>query len=137
VEPREPDQVVREMLEAFRRGDYESALSAYSPEGEYDFTHVADGSLVRSRDGVRSEVGRWVAIWESLTFEYEVIGVAGDKVVIVGMYTPVVSGPGGGSSRVYGVRSARRRRESDKAEARSNSLSRAGLLGRGPCILAR
>ena len=90
------------MLEAFRRGDYDSALSAYSPDGEYDFTHLADGRLVRDREGVRSEVTRWAATWDGLTMEYELVGTIGEQVVIVVEQTGTGKGSGAPMEMRYG-----------------------------------
>jgi ketosteroid isomerase-like protein len=102
VEPREPERIVREMLEAFRRGDYETALSAYDPDVEGDFTHLADGRVVRGREGIRREVARWQGAWENLSFEYEVAGIAGDQVVVFARQTGTGRGSGAPMEMEYG-----------------------------------
>jgi ketosteroid isomerase-like protein len=102
VEPRQPEQIVRELLEAFRRGDYEESLTAYDPEVEGDFTHLADGRLVQGREGIRSEVARWQSAWVDLDFDYEVIGVADEQVVIYVHQTGTGRGSGAPMEMEYG-----------------------------------
>jgi ketosteroid isomerase-like protein len=102
VEPRQPAQIVRELLEAFRRGDYEAALAAYDAEVEGDFTHLADGRLVRGPEGIRSEVARWQSAWVDLDFDYEVVGATDEQVVIYINQTGTGRGSGAPMEMTYG-----------------------------------
>jgi ketosteroid isomerase-like protein len=80
---RKPLEIVREMLAAFARGDYEAALAAFDPELRGDFGHMPDGRITHGRDAMRSEVARWQGAWTGLTTEYEGIGAAGDRVAVL------------------------------------------------------
>jgi ketosteroid isomerase-like protein len=95
-------EIVWEMLAAFGRGDYEQSLRAFDPEVEGDFTHMPDGRMVRGREGIREEVGRWRGTWSDLATEYEGIGGTGDKVVIFVRQSGIGKGSGAPMAMRYG-----------------------------------
>jgi ketosteroid isomerase-like protein len=76
-------EIVREMLDAFVRGDYVVALDAFDPQVEGDFTHMPDGRMTHGREELRREIARWQGAWEDLTTEIEGIEASGDDVVIL------------------------------------------------------
>jgi ketosteroid isomerase-like protein len=78
-----PVEIVRGLLEAFDRGDYEASLAAYAPDVEGDFTHMPDGRIVHGPEGIREEVSRWVSTWLDFQTEWEGIAEAGDTVVVL------------------------------------------------------
>jgi ketosteroid isomerase-like protein len=95
-------EVVREMLAAFGRGDYEVALGAFDPEVQGDFTHMPDGRLVNGRDGIRAEVARWRSTWIDFETEFEGMGCTGDKVVVFVRQSGTGKGSGAPMEMRYG-----------------------------------
>lgn len=59
------------MWDAFARGDFETALSAFHPEVEWDGRNIPDGVLGRGHEAVVDHAGRWAAIWQDWTVEIE------------------------------------------------------------------
>ena len=76
-------RIVREMFEAFRRGEYEVAVQAFDPAVEGDFTHVMDGRMTRGPEELWAEVARWFSGWRQLHTDVEEIEHAGDRVFTV------------------------------------------------------
>jgi ketosteroid isomerase-like protein len=76
-------EIVRAMLDAFTRQDYEAALSAFALDVEGDFTHMPEGRLVHGPDELRRAVARWQLTWDELDTELEEIQSVGENVVIV------------------------------------------------------
>jgi ketosteroid isomerase-like protein len=63
--------VVRGMWEAFLRNDFESALSAFAPDVEWDGTNLPDGTISRGHDAVLDHVSRWAEMWDTWEVELE------------------------------------------------------------------
>lgn len=59
------------MWDAFRRGDFETALDAYHPDVEWDGRNIPDGVLGRGHAAVVDHARRWAAIWDDWTVEVE------------------------------------------------------------------
>ena len=77
-------EVVRGALEAFMRGDAETALSAYSPDSEWDDTRFRpEGKVHRGRDEINEVVRIWVGAWTDYSIEIERVIDAGDRVVLI------------------------------------------------------
>jgi ketosteroid isomerase-like protein len=95
-------EVVREMLAAFGRGDYEAALGAFDPHVQADFTHMPEGQMVAGHDGIRTEVTRWQATWIDLETEYEGMGCTRDKVVVFVRQSGTGKGSGAPMEMRYG-----------------------------------
>jgi ketosteroid isomerase-like protein len=87
-------EIVREMLDAFVRGDYEGALEAFDPGVEGDFTHMPDGQMTHGREELRREIARWQGAWEELTTEIEGIEAKGENVLLLVYQSGVGKGSG-------------------------------------------
>ena len=72
-------QVVREMLEAYLRGDYEGALPAFA----HDVEVVTALERFHGLSGVVKEAKRWEEMWSAYRFEVEDLLDSGDKVVLL------------------------------------------------------
>ena len=76
-------EIVRRMWDAFLAGDFETALSFYTPDVEWDGTNLPDGKVGRGHEAILDHVSRWADIWEDWTVEVErVIAVGSDQVVL-------------------------------------------------------
>ncbi len=75
--------IVRRQLEAYLRGDNESALAAYHPEVELDVSIRPEGRVYRGVEGLVEAIRSWTGTWEDYRFEVEEIIDAGDKVLVV------------------------------------------------------
>ena len=82
-------EVVREMNDAFNRGDYAAGLAALSPNIEWHApSSLTIGQEVyRGRDEVRRGLARWLDAWEAYRFEPSEILDQGDHVVVTGTQT--------------------------------------------------
>jgi ketosteroid isomerase-like protein len=125
-------ELVRALLGAFDRADYEAALEALDPEIEWQVPPgIAIGREVyRGRDEVQRGFAEWLGAWDAYRFEPEEMLDHGDRVVVGGMQI----GRGRGSSvearlptfHVFTLRHGkvtRHRSYSDRTEA----LEAAGL----------
>jgi len=99
---KKPIQIVREMLTAFGRGDYDAAMASFDPELQGDFGHMPDGRITHGREAMRSEVARWQGAWTDLVTEYEGIGAAGDTVAVLVHQTGTGKGSGAPMEMRYG-----------------------------------
>lgn len=75
--------VVRGMWEAFLRSDFETALSAFDADVEWDGTNLPDGTVSRGLDAVVDHMTRWAEMWEIWEVELEDVIDAGENRVIV------------------------------------------------------
>jgi uncharacterized protein len=80
-------ELVRRLLGAFDRADYEAALEALDPEIEWQVPPgVSIGREVyRGRDEVQSGFAEWLAAWDAFRFEPAEMLDYGDHVVVDGM----------------------------------------------------
>jgi uncharacterized protein len=77
-------EIVRRSYEAFMRGDGEAALSAYSPDAEWDDTRFRpEGKVHRGRDEISALVRRWVGTWTDYSIKLERVIEAGNRVVVI------------------------------------------------------
>src|SRR5919112_5364291 len=74
--------IVRRLWDAFQATDFETALSAYDPDVEWDGTNLPDGRVGRGLDAIMDHVSRWAENWESWNVEVERVVDAGDHVVV-------------------------------------------------------
>jgi ketosteroid isomerase-like protein len=72
-------EVVREMLEAYLRGDYEAALPAFA----HDVEVITALERFHGPAGVVKEAKRWEEMWSDYRFEVEDLVGAGDKVALL------------------------------------------------------
>ena len=77
-------EIVRQMLDASHRGDFEASLAAIDEDVEWpDPPDVPGVGVHRGRAEVRRWITRWIGAWESYTAEAEEIIDAGDQVVVL------------------------------------------------------
>ena len=77
-------EIVRDLLEAFRKRDHERAFDFYASDIEWDATDTptADAAGVyRGHEGVRTYWRRWLSAWKDIDFEVQDLQDAGDEVV--------------------------------------------------------
>jgi ketosteroid isomerase-like protein len=79
-------EIVRTLLEGFRRRDHERAFDFYDAEIEWDASRAVEeipdlAGVYRGHDGVRTYWKRWLSAWRDLQFEIEDVRDAGDEVV--------------------------------------------------------
>jgi ketosteroid isomerase-like protein len=80
-------ELVRDLLEAFRRRDHELAFDFYDPDIEWDATTARESNpdladVYRGHDGVRLYWRRWLSAWSDVEFEIQdVRDGEGDEVV--------------------------------------------------------
>ena len=77
-------EIVRRMWDAFLAADFQTALSFYAPDVEWDGTNLPDGELARGHQAVVDHAVRWTEMWDDWKIEPErFIDAGGDQVVIV------------------------------------------------------
>ena len=77
-------QIVRRMWEAFLAADFETALSFYSPEVEWDGTNLPDGQVGRGHEAILDHIQRWADAWADWHVELErVVDAGGGQVVLI------------------------------------------------------
>jgi ketosteroid isomerase-like protein len=79
-------EIVRDLIEAFRRRDHERAFAFYDPEIEWDSSEMEEtipdiAGVYRGHEGVRAFWRRWLSSWKDIEFEIEDLRDAGDDVV--------------------------------------------------------
>src|SRR5919106_6177473 len=80
---RENVEVVRRMWDAFLANDFETALSSYDPDVEWDGTNLPDGEVGRGIDAIVDHISRWSDMWEGWKVEVErVIDAGGEQVIV-------------------------------------------------------
>ena len=89
-------ELVRTLLSAFDRADYELALEALDPDVEWQVPPgVGIGQEVyRGREGVQSGFANWLGAWETYRFDLEEILDHGDHVFVGAMH--IARGRGSG-----------------------------------------
>jgi ketosteroid isomerase-like protein len=89
-------ELVRTLLTAFDRADYELALDALDPEVDWQVPPgVGIGQEVyRGRERVQSGFADWLGAWETYRFELEEILDHGDHVLVGAMH--IARGRGSG-----------------------------------------
>jgi ketosteroid isomerase-like protein len=84
---RENVEIVRKVIEAHDRGDFDTVFAAYDPRIEWRLAEtmaVSDfGALYRGHEGVRAFWRQWFAAWQTVSFEYEEFIDAGQSVVTI------------------------------------------------------
>jgi ketosteroid isomerase-like protein len=78
-------EIVRRMWEAFLAGDFQTALSFFAADVEWDGTNLPDGQIGRGHEAVLDHVGRWADAWDGWTVEVERIVEAEDDRVVLFM----------------------------------------------------
>ena len=125
-------ELVRTLLSAFDRGDYEAALEALDPEIEWQVPPgISIGREVfRGRDEVWRGFAEWLAAWDAHRFEPDEMLDYGDHVLVGG--TQIGRGRGSGvevrlpTYHVFTLRHGKVTRHRSYRE-RSEALAAAGL----------
>ncbi|MFL5820564.1 MAG: nuclear transport factor 2 family protein [Solirubrobacteraceae bacterium] len=76
-------ELVRRMWEAFLSNDFQTALTSYDPDVEWDGTNLPDGQVGRGLEAIMDHITRWSDMWESWNVEVERVIDAGDDHVVV------------------------------------------------------
>ena len=78
-------EIVRRMWDAFLAGDFETALSFYAPDVEWDGTNLPDGQIGSGHEAILDHVRRWADIWKDWTVEVERVVAVGSAQVVLFM----------------------------------------------------
>ena len=81
--PQENVEIVRRMWDAFLAADFQTALSFYAPDVEWDGTNLPDGQIGRGHEAILDHVTRWAETWDEWTVEVERVVEAGSDQVIL------------------------------------------------------
>jgi ketosteroid isomerase-like protein len=84
--------IVRNMYDAYNRGDTDAARAALDPGVEWDSRHHPDGRVYRGHDGVREFFEDWNRLWESTISRPEKFIDAGERVVVLTLETTKAAG---------------------------------------------
>lgn len=76
-------EIVREMYEAFNRGDAGAALAHFDPGVVVDASHRVDGRVGRGHEDLVAILGEWMGTWDEWREEIEAIRDAGDRVLVI------------------------------------------------------
>ena len=76
-------EIVRRTWDAFLTADFQTALSFYAPDVEWDGTNLPDGEIGRGHEAILDHVTRWAEVWDDWTVEVERVVEAGSDQVIV------------------------------------------------------
>jgi ketosteroid isomerase-like protein len=83
-------EVVREVWNAFNRGDLDTFIEFFDPEIEWhDLPTMPGGGVHRGRDPFRRHVEGFIEVWGEVRMETEEIRSIGDRVVSRGRYVGV------------------------------------------------
>jgi len=83
--PGENIAIVRRSVDAFGRGDWESALSEYHPDVRWEEMPSLgpDAATYTGRDALRGAAEKWIAMWDSYEVDVARYEEAGDQVVVL------------------------------------------------------
>ena len=82
--PSENVEIVKRLLDAFRRRDNQYPFTVYDPEIVWDMRRspIPDAQEVyHGHDGIRRYWREWLAAWDEIEFEVEEVVAAGEQVV--------------------------------------------------------
>jgi ketosteroid isomerase-like protein len=85
---RENVEIVRQLYDAYARGDLATVYSIFDEEVEWDIARspLADLGLARiyrGHEGIREFWREWFAVWGRVQFSYDEFIDAGEKVLVV------------------------------------------------------
>ena len=64
--------------------DFQTPLSFYAPDVEWDGSNLPDGRVGTGHQAILDHVARWAEIWDDWTVEVErIVGVGTDQVVVI------------------------------------------------------
>ena len=95
-------EIVRRIIEAVQRGDWDTAMSSYDEAVVLDQSRMPDGGVYQGHAGVREFYGNWFEAWMDFHVEPERMLDSGDHVVDINE----VSGTGRSSGVAVRMRTA-------------------------------
>jgi ketosteroid isomerase-like protein len=87
-------EVVRQVYEAFDRGDAATALSFIDPEVVMDATHRVDGRIGHGHQEMAAILAEWLGTWDEWRQEVEETRDLGDRVLVISTQYGVGKGSG-------------------------------------------
>jgi ketosteroid isomerase-like protein len=75
-------EIVRQMYDAFGRGDAVAALGYFDPAVVIDASHRVDGRVGQGHEELVAILGEWMGTWDEWREEVETIQDAGDRVLV-------------------------------------------------------
>ena len=119
----ENERRFREGLEAYSRGDYETALVGFHPDIEWSVETdlVPDAGVYRGHDGVRRFWAEWAEVIEGMTLEVDECQAIDDELVLA-ITRAAGTGAGSGASVASG-------RFAQLAQFRDGEVVRVRLFG--------
>jgi ketosteroid isomerase-like protein len=76
-------ELVKALVGASQRGDWEAALKMYDPAAELDASRIPGGSVGVGRDAIRDFFRQWFGTWDRLEIAPRQFIDAGDNVLVV------------------------------------------------------
>jgi ketosteroid isomerase-like protein len=70
-------EIVRRTWDAFLTADFQTALSFYAPDVEWDGTNLPDGQIGTGHEAILDHITRWAEAWDDWTVEVERVVEAG------------------------------------------------------------
>jgi ketosteroid isomerase-like protein len=95
-------EVVKGVVEAAMRRDWDAAMAAYDEGVVLDQTRLPDGGVYHGHEGVRAFFGQWFGAWNDLEIEPERMIDRGDQVIVILRFR----GTGKGSGANVAMRAA-------------------------------
>jgi ketosteroid isomerase-like protein len=86
-------EIVRRVIEAAQRGDWDAAIAEYDEAVVLDQSRMPGGGIYYGREGVRDFYVSWVGAWDDFRIKLERVEGVGNRVVDINE----VSGTGKGS----------------------------------------
>jgi ketosteroid isomerase-like protein len=80
-------EVVRRIIEAFQRGDWDAVMAGYDEAVVLDQSRMPGGGIYHGHKGVRDFYVGWIGAWDDLRFELEQVLDADDLVVDINEVT--------------------------------------------------
>ena len=74
-------EIVRQMWDAFLAADFQTALTFYAPDVEWDGSNLPDGQ--NGHRVIVAHIARWAETWNDWTVEVERVVEAGNNQVIL------------------------------------------------------
>jgi ketosteroid isomerase-like protein len=87
-------EVVRRVVEAAERGDWDAALAHYDQAVVLDMSRMPDGGIYHGHEGVRDFYIGWLGTWDDFRVEPERLVDAGDRIVDVNEVIAIGRGSG-------------------------------------------
>jgi ketosteroid isomerase-like protein len=90
----ENGEVVRRVVDAAERGDWDAALAQYAQAAVLYMSRMPDGGIYHGHEGVREFYIGWLGTWNDFRVESERLVDAGDRIVDVNEVIAIGRGSG-------------------------------------------